>query len=141
MKTYIVPAKQHLLDWKSFFHETFQEEEHQKKMMLELVTMADGLSSAALNKNTEQYLNLLDFSMSFAERLGNLGAIDEFYIDDAGQLAFEFASSMVNYLQEVGVLRTTQVIRFGGFTGMDIIIEVLDERDIYDMDERVCLSG
>ncbi|BAQ02534.1 hypothetical protein AVU38_gp006 [Ralstonia phage RSL2] len=150
MQKFIVPTKDRIQKWKSFFEEHFREEEHQKALMQMLLTMVMWLSveeywDPRKHKREPQFnpfFELLEFGLAQAQELADTGMLDEEHVDVVGQQAYEFAVSLAAYLKELGILGTKNpVLKFEGFVGMNIIVKIFDESEIDQHGEGECLSG
>lgn len=141
MRKYIVPTKGRLQNWKNFFDEAFKEEEYQTPLMLEIVSMAMCLAVAPPAQQESVRLGLMVSSMEFVADLVISGMMDEEYLDQAVYAVSDLAISLSTFINEVDVLQGHEVLKFEGFTGMDIIVKLLEKDEIHEMEERICLSG
>jgi hypothetical protein len=143
MHKYIVPAKDRIQKWKSFFDEAFQTEEHQKDLMKMLVMLSMVLAYDG-NKKQNEFFELIESTLDMAMDLANTGLISEDDMTDVGQMGYDFCVSLVSYLKELGILtKIPTVMTFEGFVGMDIVIKVhgAGEPFVDETEERACLSG
>jgi hypothetical protein len=141
MRKYIVPTKGRLQNWKGFFIDAFQEEEYQTPLMLEIVSMAMCLAVAPPAQQESVRLGIMVSSMEFVANLVINGMMDEDDLDRAVYAASDLAISLSTYINAVDVLQGHEVLEFEGFTGMDIIVKLLEKDEIHEMEERICLSG
>lgn len=150
MQKYIVPTKDRIEKWKSFFEGCFREEEHQKALMQMLVTMVMWLSvdeyfdprKHKQEKQRNVFFDLLEFGLGWAQEMADTGMLDDDEVMNVGQQAYEFAVSLAAYLKELGILDTKNpVLKFEGFVGMNIVIKIFDESEIDQHGEGECLSG
>jgi hypothetical protein len=143
MHKYIVPTKDRIRQWKSYFDEAFHTEEHQKDLMRLLVMMSMALAYDG-NKKYNEFTDLFEHALVMAEDLVSAGLIKEDDVTEVGQLAYEFCVSLVNYLRDLNILgKDFTVMSFEGFCNMDIVIKVLAAGEPYvdETEERACLSG
>uniref|UniRef100_A0AAU7PFQ5 Uncharacterized protein n=1 Tax=Burkholderia phage vB_BgluM-SURPRISE13 TaxID=3159457 RepID=A0AAU7PFQ5_9VIRU len=143
MHKYIVPAKDRIRKWNSYFDEAFRTEEHQKDLMKMLVMMSMALAYDGSKKHNE-FIELYEQALVMAMGLVDSGLIYEEDANEVGQLAYEFCVSLVGYLKDLAILsKVPTVMTFEGFVNMDIVIKVLDAGEPYvdETEERACLSG
>lgn len=143
MQKFIVPAKDRIQKWKSYFDVAFQTEEHQKDLMKMLVMMSMTLAYDGMKKHNE-FIELYEQALVMAMDLVDSGLIYEDDATEVGQLAYEFCVSLVGYLKDLGILgKELTVMTFEGFVNMDIVIKVLATGEPYvdETEERACLSG
>jgi hypothetical protein len=141
MRKYIVPTKGKLQKWKSLFIEAFRDDEHQTPLMTEIVSMAMLLSVTPNEQRENARLGLMVSSMEFSADLVINGMMEEDDLDRAVYLATDLAVSLSNYINAVDVLQGHEILKFEGFTGMDMIVNLLDNDENCEMEERICLSG
>lgn len=142
MKKYIVPVKQRVLEWKSFFETCFADEEHLEEAMTLLASLMTSLiMDLQFNKQDHNpFITALERCGEMAEAMGNTGQLDYDKIEDVTQIAYEFTTALVSYLKDVSVLKLPSVIKFEGFVGMDICISITEQGDKGTGDEE-CLTG
>lgn len=142
MKKYIVPVKQRVLEWKSFFETCFADEEQLETAMSLLATMMTSLiMDLQFNKQDfNPFISLFERCEGMVDEMCNTGQLSLENVEDVTQLAYEITSGLVAYLKDVSVLKLPSVIKFEGFVGMDICISITEQSDKETGDEE-CLTG
>ena len=140
MKKYIVPTKYEMRDWRFLFEEVYRTEEFQDAIVRELVDMALWLAVGKI-KN-EALLSLHEQVFVLTNNLVGTGLLTIDSVTDADIQASRFCYRLAKYLLEIGIIeKEPSTMKFEGFLGLNIIIKILDDNEIDETDERVCLSG
>lgn len=127
-------------DWRFLFEEVFRTEEFQAPIVKEFVDMALWLAIGKI-KN-EPLLSLLEQVTGLVSSLAVVGTLPFGSQGEAIGMACRFCHRLAKYLIEIGVIeKEPSTMEFEGFQGLNIIIKILDDSEIDETDERVCLSG
>lgn len=142
MTKYIVPVKNRVLEWKSFFEECFKDEEALNEAMNVFATMMTTfLMESHLGKaKINPFVLMLERCHELAEQYQVSGQLPEEHTEELAQHAYEFVTGLTAFLKDVGVLKSPSTIKFEGFVGMDIAISV-DHIDDQALGEDLCQSG
>lgn len=142
MKKYIVPVKDRVLEWKSFFEACFVDEEALDEAMHMFASMMSSfiLDSHFNKTNLSPFVAALEKCLEVAQNHTDGGLVAPEFTEDVAQTAYEFTTGLTAYLKDVGVLKAPSTIKFEGFVGMDIIISI-EEHDEKALREDICQSG
>lgn len=142
MKKYIVPVKQRVLEWKSFFETCFADEEQLEEAMSLLASMMTALiMDLQFNKpDFYPFITLFERCEEMVGEMCTTGQLSFENAEDVAQLSYEITSGLVAYLKDVSVLRLPSIIKFEGFVGMDICISITAQDD-KETGEEECLTG
>jgi hypothetical protein len=143
MKKFIVPTKDKIQTWMSFFSAAGQTEEYQKDLMQSMIMMSMSLAYDDHN-NQNQFFELYENTLVMSLDLVSRGLIYEDEADGAAQTAYDFCVDLVGYLKELEILgRIPTAMQFEGLVNMNMVISVLAAGEPYvnEMEERACLSG
>lgn len=142
MEKFIVPTDHTVRPWRRLFIDAFRTEEYQEPITAELVTIASWFSGKQIKNDA--LLELNEVVHDYVNELVANGALTENMVPLATKAGTNLCFHLARYFNEEGLLgKEPQVMKFGGFLNMNMLIKLPDtiDSDLDEMDERTWLTG